>query len=396
MCTNGNRIVLRGGIVMKKALSIIMMVLICCCFLPAFMAGCADAQQKENNVYHIACMAPFTGNNAQYGTAYRNAIELVVGKVNDAGGINGHKIEITYFDDMNDPKETVSCSQLVVADEKEFLACVGPWSSTCALAAAPIFQDEKIPLLAPNCSHVDFTKIGDYMVRGSNLHPWNNQFTADYLYNTMGVKTISIIYANDDAGNAVNKYLVEYFEKLGGKVLVSESYLPGEKDFNAILSNIKSNYMPELLAIHGGYADAATIKMQADNLEIDCKIMMWGQAVTDELFDILGDKAEGIVFLSSFDPNKKNEAFQSFKTEYEEFSNGTTMNLHAYHTAEIVNMLMKAIEEVGPDRAAIAKFMRNVDGVMGIAEPIHIVEGDMQRNLNPITVEDGKFVSLLQ
>lgn len=349
---------------------------------------------QTGDTYKLACIAPFTGNSSQYGESYKSAIEFMLEKINAEGGINGRQVEVEYFDDKNDAKETVSCAQLVTADP-EVIACIGPFSSTCAIAAGPTFQKAGIPLMAPNCSHDDFTKLGEYMIRGTNVQAFNNKFVADYLYNKLGARTLSIIYVNDDAGNGVNEMLTENFEGHGGTVLNRETYALNTKDFSAILSKIKQN-TPDVLSVYGGYSDCATIKGQLDTLDIDCQVLMYGQCVKDEFLDLLGTKADGILFLAPFDPNKKNEKFQEFKKEFLEYSGFSTIDSSAYHTAELINLLKVAIETCGDDRAQIAAFMRNQTEFPGLSDPITIVEGDFQRNLNPITVENGEFVSLAE
>lgn len=354
----------------------------------------SGGSQEAGGTYKLACIAPFTGNSSQYGESYKSAIEFMLERINGAGGVNGKQIVVEYFDDKNDAKETVSCAQLVTSDP-EVIACIGPFSSTCAIAAGPTFQKAGIPLMAPNCSHDDFTKLGEYMIRGTNVQAFNNKFVADYLYNKLGARTLSIIYVNDDAGNGVNEMLTENFEGHGGKVLDRETYALNAKDFSAILAKIKQN-TPDVLSVYGGYADCATIKSQLDTLDIDCQVLMYGQCVKDEFLDLLGTKADGILFLAPFDPNKKNEKFQEFKAEFLEYSGFGTIDSSAYHTAELVNLLKVALETCGEDRAAIAAFLRNQTDFEGLSDPITIVEGDFQRNLNPITVENGEFVSLAQ
>ncbi|MGN0613475.1 MAG: ABC transporter substrate-binding protein, partial [Porcipelethomonas sp.] len=65
------------------------------------LAGCGEEKKSENIV--IGSSGPLTGSAAQYGIAVKNAAELAVKEINDAGGVNGTKFEFYFEDDQADP-----------------------------------------------------------------------------------------------------------------------------------------------------------------------------------------------------------------------------------------------------------------------------------------------------
>ncbi len=65
-------------------------------------AGCGNGAKKNSDTIVIGCSGPLTGDAAQYGVAVKNAIELAVKDVNDAGGINGTKLSYVFEDDEAD------------------------------------------------------------------------------------------------------------------------------------------------------------------------------------------------------------------------------------------------------------------------------------------------------
>ena len=71
------------------------------------LGGCGkDSSQEESDTYRIAMVGPLTGAGAQYGQAYQATLEILRDKVNEEGGIDGKQLEIDFFDDKQDPKET--------------------------------------------------------------------------------------------------------------------------------------------------------------------------------------------------------------------------------------------------------------------------------------------------
>lgn len=66
-----------------------------------------EAQKEVDfDVIPLKVIAPFTGDQAQYGKIYKDTIEILVNERNEAGGIHGANITVEYFDDKNDPKES--------------------------------------------------------------------------------------------------------------------------------------------------------------------------------------------------------------------------------------------------------------------------------------------------
>ena len=70
----------------------------------AFIISCGK-KTADGNVIKIGVIAPLTGNYAQYGIAVKEGVELKVDAINNAGGINGKKIELVIADSKGDVQE---------------------------------------------------------------------------------------------------------------------------------------------------------------------------------------------------------------------------------------------------------------------------------------------------
>src|SRR4026207_327381 len=73
-------------------------------------AGGASAQLK------IGVAGPLTGPNAAFGAQLKNGAEQAAADINAKGGINGQKIELSFGDDVSDPKQGVSGRNILVGD----------------------------------------------------------------------------------------------------------------------------------------------------------------------------------------------------------------------------------------------------------------------------------------
>ena len=166
--------------------------------LCALMAlSCTSALAEGDGEIKLAVIAPLTGDFAQYGEAYRTAVELTVSQVNAAGGIDGKMLAYDIFDDKNDARESATLAGRIAADDS-YIAVVGPFASTCALACAPILQNAGIVEMCPTCTHPDLTATGDYIFRGAITSELEAPIFADVTLNKLDAKRVGIIYTQDD------------------------------------------------------------------------------------------------------------------------------------------------------------------------------------------------------
>jgi branched-chain amino acid transport system substrate-binding protein len=105
----------------------------------------------------IGLSAPLTGDWAEYGNDFKRSVTLVIDKANQAGGINGRKIELVIADSRGDAKESVLIAEKFVADPT-IIAQIGDFSSSSTMAAAPVCEQAKMVQISPTASHQDWTK----------------------------------------------------------------------------------------------------------------------------------------------------------------------------------------------------------------------------------------------
>ena len=110
----------------------------------------------------LAFFLPMTGDQMQYGESLSRGAELALKQYNEK---NGTDYVIEIMDDKGDPKEAVNVANLIVSDPT-VIAGMGSFSSSCAMAAAPVFEEADLLLFSPNASHTDFPAMGEPEVRG--------------------------------------------------------------------------------------------------------------------------------------------------------------------------------------------------------------------------------------
>ncbi len=353
----------------------------------------SEGPDLPDEVY-IAWSGPLTGNQAQYGETQKRAITLATDKMNAEGGINGTtKIIVDYYDDKNTQTEALSCANLI-ADANKYAACIGPYSSGCAMVMIPVFDKAEIPFFLPCASQSDLTSQSKFVFRGITTEEQNLGAYAEFIHDTLGVDKLALFYANIDTGVEGSALVTELFEDMGGEIVYNESYVSGNvTDFTPMLSAIKASGAQAMLH-WGSYNEMALILQQKAALGMD-DIYAVGQSnsARQELVDIAGEDAEGFTVLSNFATDLDYAPMQEYKKLYED-TYGVALDNHACTTYDCINIVLAAIGAVGTDGNDIVSWVESQPSFPGICGDFAYIENhEPGKPLIPLICENGVFVT---
>jgi branched-chain amino acid transport system substrate-binding protein len=189
---NPNEHALEGRRLMKRPFALAVFVLLS---TAAFLLPIAASAQ---GTILIGQSAPLSGANKDLGVDIRDGALAYFRKVNEAGGINGRKIELETLDDGNVVQKAGENTQKLIEDSGVF-ALFGYASATLSRPALPLVEKHKVPFLSP------FT--GADPMRVYNRYVYNMRASyADELekivehFVPLSVKRFSIVYYDDVVG----------------------------------------------------------------------------------------------------------------------------------------------------------------------------------------------------
>src|SRR6478735_290925 len=105
----------------------------------------------------VGVYGDLTGQTSSFGQSTKNGIQLAVDEINAAGGVNGKKIELVIEDDQGRPEQAKTVVQKLISQDK-VQAVLGEVASTNSLAAAPVAQEAKIPMISPSSTNPKVTE----------------------------------------------------------------------------------------------------------------------------------------------------------------------------------------------------------------------------------------------
>ena len=219
------------------------LVVLAACLVWAGMAGAAETIK-------IGCLAPLTGPAAADGLSVQNSLQLALERVNAEGGVLGQKVELVTYDDRGEAKEAIALARKLIEQDKISAFVAGSYSNPTR-AVAPIFQEEKIPLVAAYAVHPDVTKAGNYNFRNGFLGKVEGQSAAYAAVKVLKAKRISLLTSDNDFGRELAEGFKSYIaNKAGGAATIvsAQVYPMAEKDFKAYLTKIKQDNSDLILA----------------------------------------------------------------------------------------------------------------------------------------------------
>jgi branched-chain amino acid transport system substrate-binding protein len=277
---------------------------------------------------------------------------IKIDEVNAAGGVNGRKIIVDQYDDKGEAKEAANLAQRL-SDEKKYLCVIGGYNSPCALAGAPIYEQNKMVQFAPNAGHMDLPNYGYTFVQalGASLE---FQLFSKLAVQQLKAERIALIYINNDNGLEVLEALTTWVPQYGSTMVATETYNEGQvRDFTAMLTKIK-NANPDLVCVHSSYGDAAAMLIQAKQVGLgDTRFMFATPMYSNEFVEAAGDAAEGAYVVATFSDLDPNPGVQKFSNAFKQRTGGQVPNQFCQQPYEAAGMIVKALEEGATDRESL-------------------------------------------
>jgi len=330
-------------------------ILIASIVIASLLSAC-NTQGGANKV-RIGVFMSTTGSTANFGISSVNGIKMAADEINAAGGINGKQVELLVQDDRSDASEAATIVTKFVTQDQVH-AVIGEVASSRSIAAAPIAQNAKIPMLTPSSTNPEVTKKGDFIFRSCFIDPYQGAAIAQFAAKTLGAKSAAIMVdRKNDYSTGLEKVINETFTKFGGKIVATQSYQEGDQDFNAQLTSLKGTN-PEVIFVPGYYNDVGLIAKQARDKGITVPLIGGDGWDSEQLYKIGGTALNGSYFTNHYSPYDTDPRVVKFVNDYKQRYNSTpdALAATAYDAANIMFDAIKRSKSLsGPDiRDALA------------------------------------------
>lgn len=386
---------------LKKAASLVLASAMVFSLAACGSDGGSSEGSSNSDTFKIGGIGPTTGDNAIYGTAVKNGIQLAVDEINADGGINGKQIEYQFEDDVSDSEKSVNAYNTLKDWGMQML--VGTVTSTPCVAVVEETHADNMFQLTPSATSVESIQY-DNAFRMCFSDPGQGSASADYISEHGIAQKIAVIYNSSDTySSGIYQTFMEEAEAKGLDVVAAEAFTADSKtDFSVQLQKAK-DAGAELVFLPIYYQEASLILAQADKMGFETQ--WFGCDGMDGLLALEGfdtSLAEGLMFLTPFTADAEDEATQTFVQKFEE-EFGDTPNQFAADAYDCIYVIKAAAEkaEITPDMSisdmsdAMKTAMTeiSIDGLTG-KQITWGEDGEPSKEPTVVVVEDGKYAIL--
>ena len=355
----------------------------------------------EGETFKIGGIGPISGGAAVYGQAVKNAAEIAVEEINEAGGIGGAQVEFNFQDDEHDAEKSVSAYKTLKDWGMQIL--MGTVTSTPCIAVSKVAEEDNLFLLTPSGSAVE-SIAPENAFRVCFSDPNQGSASATYIGENGLAEKVAVIYNSSDVySTGIYETFAAEAENQPFEIVAAEAFTEDSKtDFSVQLQKAK-DAEADLVFLPMYYTEASMILTQANGMGYAPKF--FGVDGMDGILDVEGfdtSLAEGVMLLTPFAADAEDEKTQNFVSKYKE-AYGEVPNQFAADAYDAMFIIKAAAEQSGvtPDMEvsdiceALKTAMTEItfDGLTGEGM-VWSADGEPNKAPKAVVITDGAYAAM--
>ena len=344
----------------------------------AFAAVTAFAQEP----IRIGAFLSVTGPAAFLGDPEQKTLEMYVGRLNAAGGINGRKLALTVYDDAGDAEKARTFTKRLIEQDKVDVIVGGSTTGT-TMAAVPLVEQAQVPFISLAGAVVIIEPAKKWVFKT----PHTDRMACEKIFTDVKARQLSKVALISGTGGfdkSMRAECVKVAPKYGVDIVADETYGASDTDMTAQLTKIRGTQSVQAVLNAGFGQGPAIVTRNYRQLGMTAPLYQSHGVASKEYVKLSGDAAEGVRLpaaallvadiLPDADPQKK--VVVAYKGEYETKykSDVSTFGGHAY------DGLMLAIDAVrragSTDKARVRDALEATRGYVGTGGVVNMSADD--------------------
>jgi len=363
--------------------------------------------------YKVGALFSTTGSNSNLGLPEKETVDMMVAKINAAGGVNGHPLEVVFYNTETDAAKCVTLATRLI-EQDNVLAIIGPTSSPESLAIIDTVTTAKVPLVSCAANIGIVTPVSErYWV--FKTPQADKEVAAEILVylQAQGITKIAIITDTNAFGaggrTVLNRDAVNY----GITVVDDQTFASEDTSMQSQLTHIKGTDAQAVIC-WATDKPAAIVAQDMQTLQMTIPLFCSHGIANAAFITNAGAAANGVIFpagkllivnvVPATDPQK--DVLTQYKADYETTYAGKTASTFGGHAYDALSMVVIALENIseGLDTAAARQAVRDevekiedfvgISGVFTMSATDHL--GMQPGSLALIEIVDGEWTWLQQ
>lgn len=375
---------------------------------PAATEAPVANKEAAGEPYKIGLFFSVTGPASSLGVPERDTAQMVIEQVNEAGGIKGpdgklHPLEGIFEDDQSNPDEAVLIVKKFIEQEKVPII-VGGTGSPASMAVIDTVTQAKLPFISNASASGIVVPVEErqWIFKTPQQNLVVAQVQGDWL-TANKVTKIASLGVNNAFGADSMEALRGVVKELGIEIAYEGTFEPGDTDFSAQLTQVAGSGA-EALIVHATPGEGAPLTVQFRDLGLEMPLVHNHGIGNKAFIELAGEAAEGVLFpigkllvaegLPDSDPQKT--MLVKYIADYSKHTGGGAPSTFGGHAWDAMQMTIMALQEVGPDPAAIRDYLEGIHNFAGISGVFNLSSKDHngigKESLVMVQIKDGGWV----
>lgn len=298
--------------------------------------------EGDKEVIKIGAIFAETGPASTLGKTQANYVKLIQQQLDEAGSINGKKIEIIMQDyETDDTKAVIAADKLI---SEGVVAVVGATQASTSMAILPKISSEGIPLMTVAPVNPEAKDI--YQMAPSNLT--NANLIIEFLKEN-NISKVAWINARDGFGVEGLPSFEKVAKENDIKIVAHEEFDATATDMTVQLTNIRKEN-PEAVIVWSRTPGAGIVARNFKALGFDIPMIQSSASANKGFLDQVKDNNENIYVIGSklsvvdqLPNGEQKDRLEKFREDYRTMFNSDPDNFTA-HAADGFHLLIEAIK----------------------------------------------------
>ena len=364
--------------------------------------GCGKAPEAKAPI-KIGALFAVTGPASFLGAPEEKTAQMLVEKINNAGGINGAKLELVIKDTGANPEKAVSFAKQLIEEDK-VVAIIGPSTSGETMQIKTLCEENQVPLVSCAAAETIVNPVAKFVFKV----PQKDSQAVTWIYRTMkdnGITNIAIVSSTDGFGAAGKKQLEDLAKTEGITILANEVYDKQVTDLTDVLTKVKGNSSVQAVVNWSIVPAQSIVAKNMKQLGMTMPLFQSHGFGNLKYVQQAGAAAEGILFPASRlliveslpENHPQKQVLATYKKDYETRykEDVSTFGGHGYDAFMVV---VEGLKKAGaPDRQKLRDAIEGLQGLVGTAGVFSFSPTDHTgldlTAFEMLTVKDGKFTA---
>lgn len=355
-------------------------------------AGASTVTSFGDRGVLIGVMLPLNDSDGKPTTVGQEILEGIKYAVSEHNKGRDNKIGI-LIRDTRSRKENIKAIKEEFVNNPDVRCIIGPVFSDEVRIALEEFRNVDIPMISPTATDEELTKISSNFFQANPPFSLRGRIFAQYLFFVENKRRLAVLNAIEGYSPLLATNFIDEFQKLGGTILIRETYRSNSFSLSSQVNNIAS-YSGSLEGIYIPLADkidATAILSQLVQSNLNVPIYGNQDWMLVKGFETSPELSNKLTFTSDYFIDFSDNIFNNFTASFQQ-TTGREINrniLYGYDTAKYILTVMRNID---PTRKAIKLKMESGINSIGYKNNISFDSSRLNKYLNIVKYNDGVFL----